>query len=123
MRESFLKDSQSAGKTPHETLGGRKSKRQLVESGEAVHSLPLDIKDRPNVDARFQDDMWLGIRLGTGEYVIGTPTGMLKARPIRRKPIEVRWDAKRSSLHHGRTLEAVQLHRERQVADSAAQDA
>ena len=82
------------GKTPHETLRGRKSKRQLMESGEAVHVLPLDIKDRPNVDACFQDGIWLGVRLGTEEYVIGTPTGVFNARSVRRKPIEARRDDK-----------------------------
>ena len=82
----------SDGKTPHERLRGRKSKRQLMEFGEAVHFLPLDIKEHPNSDARFQDGIWLGVRLGTEEYLIGTPTGVFKARSVRRKPIESRWD-------------------------------
>ena len=80
------------GKTPHERLRGRRSKRQLIEFGEAVHFLPLDIKDHPNVDARFQDGIWLGVQLGTEEHVIGTPTGIFKARSIRRKPADSRWD-------------------------------
>ena len=82
------------GKTPHERLKGRKSKRQLLEFGEAVHFLPLDIKDRPNADARFQDGIWLGIRLGTEEHVVGNASGVFKARSIRRKPSESRWDPK-----------------------------
>ena len=82
----------SDGKTPHERLRGRKSKRQVLEFGESVHFLPLDIKERPNSDPRFQDGIWLGIRLGSEEYLIGTPSGVFKARSIRRKPLESRWD-------------------------------
>ena len=80
------------GKTPHQRLRGRKSKRQLLEFGEAVHFMPLDALKQPNPDARCMDGIWLALRLGTEEYLVGTKEGVFKARTVRRKPPESRWD-------------------------------
>ena len=80
------------GKTPHERLRGKKSRKQLIEFGESIHFMPLNALDKPNIDSRFQDGIWLGVRLGTDEYLVGTSNGVFKARSIRRKIIEHRWD-------------------------------
>ena len=45
------------GKTPHQRLRGRKSKKQLMEFGKSVHFMPLDALDQPNADPRCMDDM------------------------------------------------------------------
>ena len=55
------------GKTPHQRLRGRKSKRQLLEFGETVHFMPLDALDKPNTDSIYIDGVWLGLRMGTEE--------------------------------------------------------
>ena len=80
------------GKTPHERLRGRKSRKQLLEFGESVHFMALNALDKPNADMRYQDGIYLGIRLGSDEYLVGTAGGVFKARSIRRKPMEHRWD-------------------------------
>ena len=72
-----------------------------MEFGESVHFLPLDISNRPNADARFQDGIWLGVRLGTEEYLVGTSSGILKVRSVKRKPIESRWDYRQVSAVMG----------------------
>ena len=85
------------GKTPHQRLRGRKSKRQLLEFGETVHFMPLDALDKPNTDSRYIDGVWLGLRMGTEEYLVGNKDGVFKARTVRRKPPESRWDFKQVS--------------------------
>ena len=57
-----------------------------------MHFLPLNVSDQPNVDARFHDCVWLGIRLASEEYVVGTSTGIFEVRTVRRKPFESRWN-------------------------------
>ena len=59
------------GKTSHERLRGKKSRKQLIEFGESIHFMPLNALDKPNIDSRFQDGIWLGVRLGTDEYLVG----------------------------------------------------
>ena len=66
------------GKTPHQRLRGRKSKKQLLEFGEAVHVMPLDALDQPNVEARYVDGVWLGLRMGTKVYRLGNKEGVFK---------------------------------------------
>ena len=57
-----------------------------------MHFLPLNVGDQRNVDAIIHDGVWLGIRLASEEYVVGTSTGIFKVRTVRRKPFESRWN-------------------------------
>ena len=70
-------------KTPHQRLKGRRSQKQLIEFGMSVHFMPLDPLDQPNADPRYMDGIWLGLRMGTEEYLVGNATGVFKARSVR----------------------------------------
>ena len=51
-----------------------------------------DGKDsRPKVDRVLMDGIWLGIKGRTGENIIGTAEGVVKAHTVRRRPKEERW--------------------------------
>ena len=67
------------GKTPHERLKGKKSRKQLIEFGESIHVMPRNALDKPNLDSRFHDGIWLGVKLGTDEYLVGTSNSAFKA--------------------------------------------
>ena len=79
------------GQTPHQRLRGRKAKKELVEFGECVHWMPQTGEGGHggNIDARWQDGVWLGIRMESDEVLIGTPTGIFTARSIQRKPTDL----------------------------------
>ena len=83
----------SDGKTPHERLRGRKSKKELVEFGEQVHYLPLDAGDDGKIDAKWSEGTWLGIKMESDEVIIGTDHGVFRTRSIKRKPADRRWDS------------------------------
>ena len=38
------------------------------------------------VDAKFHDGIWLGLRMKSDESIIGTPSGVIKAKTARRLP-------------------------------------
>ena len=75
------------GKTALERHKGHKHLRPMVECGESVMYLPLNSQDSPNPcpESRFRDGIWLGLDVRTGEVYMGTPSGVVKARTIKRK--------------------------------------
>ena len=51
-----------------------------------------DGKDsRSKMDRMLMDGIWLGIKGRTGESIIGTAEGVVKAFTVRRRPKEERW--------------------------------
>ncbi len=45
-------------------------------------------------DVRWMEGMWLGVKLESGELIIGKADGVVKARDFRRKPEkEGRWSS------------------------------
>ena len=73
-------------KTPHEILKGRKSKKEMLEFGEAVHFIPVtSYKDLPKAEPRALDGIWLGLDYETDEYVVGYTNGNFTTRTVRRK--------------------------------------
>ena len=44
-------------------------------------------------DTRVGEGIWVGIREKSGESIIGTEKGVVKARTVRRKSVEDRWKA------------------------------
>ena len=83
----------SDGRTPYQRLRGRKMKIGMVEFGEIVHYMPLDIKNRGKLEPRFCEGVYLGINMTSSEAIIGTELGIVKARTVRRVPEESRWSA------------------------------
>ena len=81
------------GKTPYQRLRGRKLHPDLIEFGECVHYLPLNHLDLGKAEPRWKDGVFLGIRIDSGEKLIGTPEGVIKVRSIRRKLEAERWVA------------------------------
>ena len=82
------------GKTPLERHRGEKHERPLAEFGEKVLYLPLDRHAHPVVQApepRYEEGFWLGMDVRTTEVIIGTATGIVRARAIRRRPEDERW--------------------------------
>ena len=48
-------------------------------------------KSGPKVDAKLHDGIWLGLRVKSDESIIGTPNGVIKAKTVRRLPVDQRW--------------------------------
>ena len=82
------------GKTPFERHRGAKHERPVAEFGESVLYLPLDRKSHPihAPEPRHEEGVWLGMDMRSTEVLIGTPSGVVKARSVRRRPDDERWD-------------------------------
>ena len=83
------------GKTARERRKGKEENPWMAEFGESVHYLPLD-RDRGacnEMDPKFLPGVWLGLERGTNEAKIGTTSGVIRARTVRRRPEEERWSA------------------------------
>ncbi len=52
--------------------------------------LPAASAGKNTLDVRWIGGVWLGIKLGSGESIIGTADGVVKAREFRRRPEEGR---------------------------------
>ena len=48
-------------------------------------------KSGPKVDAKFHDGIWLWLRMNSDGSIIGTPSGVIKAKTVRRLPEDQRW--------------------------------
>jgi len=82
------------GKTAHERIRGRKCNTPVAICGEKV--LYRELEDgrgeRAKIETKWMDGVWLGIKNRTGEHVIGTPEGIVKAHSVKRRAAEERWD-------------------------------
>ena len=78
----------------------KKNLPDIVEFGEQVMYKPLATSGGKveNLAARFFDGVFLGVEPRTGELRIGTTSGVIKARSIRRKLEEERWSS--TALQH-----------------------
>ena len=55
--------------------------------------MPIDVlTHQAKIDDRWLDGVWIGVDIETDEVMVGTANGVFKARSIRRKPEEDRWD-------------------------------
>ena len=65
----------------------------MAEFGESVWYLPANSAGKNKFETRWREGVWLGVRLESGEAIVGTSEGVLKARDFRRKPESGgRWD-------------------------------
>ena len=89
--------------TPTQRHKAMKHHRALAEFGESVLYLPLDRKNNPipHPEARFQEGVWLGLDQRTEEVWIGTPSGIIKCRTVRRRPEPERWSSEAAMAVRG----------------------
>ena len=80
------------GRTAYARMNGKKFAREVAEFGEHVWYYKPGVVGRDKLDVRCESGIWLGIRDESGEVIIGTSKGALKARSFRRKPAHERWD-------------------------------
>ncbi len=59
--------------------------KPVAEFGEYVLHAPAMSAGKDKFDARWKEGVWLGIRMESGESLIGTDEGVVKARVLRRK--------------------------------------
>ena len=86
------------GKTPFGILKGYESSRPIVEFGEQIWAKPLRTKawsKKASLQARWAAGTWCGISPRTGEHlvVLGEGGSLIRARTVKRRPPEERWDA------------------------------
>eukprot|EP00439_Symbiodinium_sp_Y106_P005361 s12533_g1.t1 len=71
--------------TPFQKLKGRTWRIALPSFGEIVD---YRRRAKSKLDARWQEGVYLGLRLTSSEKIIGTPSGILVVQSIRRKPAD-----------------------------------
>ena len=65
----------------------------MMEFGEAIMLMRANTKGKDKFDSRWEQGVWLGIREDSGESIIGTSAGVIKARTIGRREIAAeRWN-------------------------------
>ena len=57
-----------------------------------MHFQPLDHAKMGKAELRWTDGVYLGIRMTSGEKIVGNSDGVFKVRSIRRKIEAERWD-------------------------------
>ena len=76
--------------TPIQRLRGRTWKIPLPEFAEKVEFMK---KTPHKFKARFEDGVYLGVKLASSEKIVVNEKGLFVVQSIRRKPINERWDA------------------------------
>ena len=82
LRSRLKKDD--SGRTPYEKWKGKPFKAPLVEFGERVMYYRSDAKGKEKLDTRWNSGIWLGVMDNSHEIIIGTSSGCLKSREVRR---------------------------------------
>ena len=65
---------------------------EMVEFGERVLYQPLSYKALGSAQPRWCDEVFVGIRMQTGEELVAKSEGVCKTRSIRRRIESERWD-------------------------------
>ena len=81
------------GRTPMERYNGGACAGLMAEFGERIWWLPLQRSGNgwPSWGARFDDGWYLGSCEGSKETLVLTPTGVVRTRIWRRRPLSERW--------------------------------
>ena len=81
------------GRTPQERLHGKRIPQAFIPIGEKVMFQSLRQDKRMNkAEPRYEFGIWAGIKCGSNEVYILTPTGVARARNIRRLSEGECWD-------------------------------
>ena len=80
-------------KTAYERNVGRRAVHPLAQFGERVWWMPLQPSNRRlgPLDSRFEQGRYLGLKDGSNMVLVGTASGVVKARTIKRLPLGERW--------------------------------
>jgi hypothetical protein len=82
----------SDGRTAHERLRGRRFRRDVAEFGESVLYIRAESVGKDKYNSRWEEGVFLGVREESGEIIVGTKEGVIKARAFRKKGSEKeRW--------------------------------
>ena len=82
------------GKTNYQRWKGKRFAREVAEFGEQVLYLRAGSRGIDKFNTRWEDGVWLGVRDETGEIIIGTDQGVIKARDFKRRGSDQeRWSA------------------------------
>ncbi len=76
------------GRTAHERLRGRKFRRDVAEFGEGVLYIKAESVGKDKYNSRWEEGVFIGVREESGEIIIGTEKGVIKARAFRRRGSE-----------------------------------
>ena len=79
------------GRTAHEKIKGRPSRRPVAEFGEKVWYRPLGGR-KTGLDMILEEGIFVGILDRTDEALIAVENGVVKCRDISRQAEELRWD-------------------------------
>ena len=74
----------SDGKTAYQRWKGKPLKREIAEFGESVLYLKAGSAGHDKLACRWESGVWLGVRDETSEVLIGTSSGVVKARDFKR---------------------------------------
>ena len=89
---TLFSQEDSEGMTPFQKLKGRTWQVALPFFGEVVD---YRRRAKSKLDARWQEGIYLGLRLTSTEKIIGTPSGILVVQSIRRKPEDKQFNLER----------------------------
>ena len=82
------------GMTPIQRLKGRAWKIELPEFAEMIEFMK---RTRHKLSARWEEGVYLGIKIRTSEKIVGTSEGIFVVQSVRRKPLQDRWNADKVS--------------------------
>ena len=90
------------GKTNHKRWKGKDFDRTICEFGECIIALKLDSVGKTKSKVRWVEAVFIGIREETGELIVGTPEGVIKARDFQRYPTNAeRWNLEKFDAFRG----------------------
>ena len=82
----------SNGKTAFQLMKGFKGIMPVGEFGECVHfRQPKATEVVGKYEDRWQEGAYLGFDMRSGEYIVGTGTGVYRSGAVRRRPEDERW--------------------------------
>ena len=81
-----------SGRTAYQMIKGRRSNVKLIEFGEAVLFRIPETKSMPGkFEARWEEGVYLGFNIRTGEDLISAEQGVFRVSTVRRRPAGERW--------------------------------
>ena len=90
------------GETSHKRWKGDDFDRSICEFGKCIIALRLDSTGKQKSKVRWFEGIYLGIGEETGEMIVGTQEGIVKARDFRRRGSEgERWNISKFNSFRG----------------------